>query len=322
MLSHYTWERKTRSPEVGRQWLSQLQSQGGLFFFPPFCLQGEKKMTHVAELLKPLLFGVSFLKHSLPHLAFAIQQPAAVHAHICVRWKMHARRLACRTVFLIAAWCCTEHLPFATGSSGIVKQEARSPCHQCTVYFMQLAGTTSPTSMVSLKCFATPLGCMVNGNSGSSRNAVRHLSWNSDYWEGCTKPSFLKHRRSSTENAAHFLVLYSKPPLVSTLAESSGICQKHTDPAQAFSCQLALLFLVHLCSFFFFPPQQYPWKQHSAQSLQCGAVQTLRNALPALFLERWDKFNVSYNHFTWKIPLNRAFPQRFDTAVATLATFV
>lgn len=279
-------------------------------------------MTHVAELLKPLLFGVSFLKHSLPHLAFAIQQPAAVHAHICVRWKMHARRLACRTVFLIAAWCCTEHLPFATGSSGIVKQEARSPCHQCTVYFMQLAGTTSPTSMVSLKCFATPLGCMVNGNSGSSRNAVRHLSWNSDYWEGCTKPSFLKHRRSSTENAAHFLVLYSKPPLVSTLAESSGICQKHTDPAQAFSCQLALLFLVHLCSFFFFPPQQYPWKQHSAQSLQCGAVQTLRNALPALFLERWDKFNVSYNHFTWKIPLNRAFPQRFDTAVATLATFV
>lgn len=292
------------------------------FFFLPFCLQGEKKMTHVAELLKPLLFGVSFLKHSLPHLAFAIQQPAAVHAHICVRWKMHARRLACRTVFLIAAWCCTEHLPFATGSSGIVKQEARSPCHQCTVYFMQLAGTTSPTSMVSLKCFATPLGCMVNGNSGSSRNAVRHLSWNSDYWEGCTKPSFLKHRRSSTENAAHFLVLYSKPPLVSTLAESSGICQKHTDPAQAFSCQLALLFLVHLCSFFFFPPQQYPWKQHSAQSLQCGAVQTLRNALPALFLERWDKFNVSYNHFTWKIPLNRAFPQRFDTAVATLATFV
>lgn len=292
------------------------------FFFLPFCLQGEKKMTHVAELLKPLLFGVSFLKHSLPHLAFAIQQPAAVHAHICVRWKMHARRLACRTVFLIAAWCCTEHLPFATGSSGIVKQEARSPCHQCTVYFMQLAGTTSPTSMVSLKCFATPLGCMVNGNSGSSRNAVRHLSWNSDYWEGCTKPSFLKHRRSSTENAAHFLVLYSKPPLVSTLAESSGICQKHTDPAQAFSCQLALLFLVHLCSFFFFPPQQYPWKQHSAQSLQCGAVQTLRNASPALFLERWDKFNVSYSHFTWKIPLKRAFPQRFDTAVATLATFV
>lgn len=292
------------------------------FFFLPFCLQGEKKMTHVAELLKPLLFGVSFLKHSLPHLAFAIQQPAAVHAHICVRWKMHARRLACRTVFLIAAWCCTEHLPFATGSSGTVKQEARSPCHQCTVYFMQLAGTTSPTSMVSLKCFATPLGCMVNGNSGSSRNAVRHLSWNSDYWEGCTKPSFLKHRRSSTENAAHFLVLYSKPPLVSTLAESSGICQKHTDPAQAFSCQLALLFLVHLCSFFFFPPQQYPWKQHSAQSLQCGAVQTLRNASPALFLERWDKFNVSYSHFTWKIPLKRAFPQRFDTAVATLATFV
>lgn len=292
------------------------------FFFLPFCLQGEKKMTHVAELLKPLLFGVSFLKHSLPHLAFAIQQPAAVHAHICVRWKMHARRLACRTVFLIAAWCCTEHLPFATGSSGIVKQEARSPCHQCTVYFMQLAGTTSPTSKVSLKCFATPLGCMVNGNSGSSRNAVRHLSWNSDYWEGCTKPSFLKHRRSSTENAAHFLVLYSKPPLVSTLAESSGICQKHTDPAQAFSCQLALLFLVHLCSFFFFPPQQYPWKQHSAQSLQCGAVQTLRNASPALFLERWDKFNVSYSHFTWKIPLKRAFPQRFDTAVATLATFV
>lgn len=292
------------------------------FFFLPFCLQGEKKMTHVAELLKPLLFGVSFLKHSLPHLAFAIQQPAAVHAHICVRWKMHARHLACKTVFLIAAWCCTEHLPFATGSSGIVKQEARSPCHQCTVYFMQLAGTTSPTSMVSLKCFATPLGCMVNGNSGSSRNAVRHLSWNSDYWEGCTKPSFLKHRRSSTENAAHFLVLYSKPPLVSTLAESSGICQKHTDPAQAFSCQLALLFLVHLCSFFFFPPQQYPWKQHSAQSLQCGAVQTLRNASPALFLERWDKFNVSYSHFTWKIPLKRAFPQRFDTAVATLATFV
>lgn len=292
------------------------------FFFLPFCLQGEKKMTHVAELLKPLLFGVSFLKHSLPHLAFAIQQPAAVHAHICVRWKMHARRLACRTVFLIAAWCCTEHLPFATGSSGTVKQEARSPCHQCTVYFMQLAGTTSPTSKVSLKCFATPLGCMVNGNSGSSRNAVRHLSWNSDYWEGCTKPSFLKHRRSSTENAAHFLVLYSKPPLVSTLAESSGICQKHTDPAQAFSCQLALLFLVHLCSFFFFPPQQYPWKQHSAQSLQCGAVQTLRNASPALFLERWDKFNVSYSHFTWKIPLKRAFPQRFDTAVATLATFV
>lgn len=292
------------------------------FFFLPFCLQGEKKMTHVAELLKPLLFGVSFLKHSLPHLAFAIQQPAAVHAHICVRWKMHARHLACKTVFLIAAWCCTEHLPFATGSSGIVKQEARSPCHQCTVYFMQLAGTTSPTSMVSLKCFATPLGCMVNGNSGSSRNAVRHLSWNSDYWEGCTKPSFLKHRRSSTENAAHFLVLYSKPPLVSTLAESSGICQKHADPAQAFSCQLALLFLVHLCSFFFFPPQQYPWKQHSAQSLQCGAVQTLRNASPALFLERWDKFNVSYSHFTWKIPLKRAFPQRFDTAVATLATFV
>lgn len=157
---------------------------------------------------------------------------------------MHKRHFACKTVFLIATWCWAS--PFCHWKLRHCETKGRSPCSQHTVYFMHMAGATSPTSAVSLKCFPIPLGCMVNGNSGSSHNAIRHLSWISDYWEGCMKPSFLKHRRNSTENTAYLLVLHSKPLLVSTLAKSSGICQKHA----TFFCWLALLFLVHLCSFF------------------------------------------------------------------------
>lgn len=112
-------------------------------------------------------------------------------------------------VFLGAAWCHPECLPFTDRNSGPQKIRSRISLQSVETLCIMLQTELGHPACLSgsVKCLIIPLGWVVNENSNTSSlfhigdmgDAIRYLCSNSVYLEGCKKPCFFKHKRNQKE---------------------------------------------------------------------------------------------------------------------------